>query len=57
MKPSHLQTPRTMGEATFTVGYSSVQSYRKQATGYPAAWWIAFCLVSLLAVVVIARAS
>ena len=25
MKPSHLQTPRTLAECTFTTGYSSVQ--------------------------------
>lgn len=29
MKPSHIQTPRTLAECTWTTGYSSVRPERK----------------------------
>ncbi len=31
MKPGHLSTPRTLADATFTVGHASAYPYERQA--------------------------
>lgn len=49
MKPSHLHTPRTLADTTFTTGYSST----KRQTGYSAAWWAVITVLSVVAFVVV----
>jgi len=52
MKPSHLQTPRTLNECHFTPGYTSQSSHREplweRVAGYALALTIGIGLATLL---------
>jgi hypothetical protein len=41
MKPSHLQTPRTLAECTFTTGYTS---HQLRASSGVLAWAVVVCI-------------
>lgn len=49
MKPSHLQTPRTLADTTFTSGYQCAP----RDTGYGLLWWVVVTIISALGAFVI----
>ena len=56
MKPSHISTPRTLADCTFTYGYASSRSMAHRIpswehwAGYALAAFIGFALAALLVV-------
>ena len=53
MKPSHLQTPRTLAETTFTTGYCSYEPAAYDWQDYVVFWASAACLAALTAIIVV----
>lgn len=53
MKPSHITTPRTLADCTFTQGYTSAASYPHERSHRIADAVIAAILVAVIAAIVL----
>lgn len=55
MKPSHITTPRTMAECTFTVGYTSGQPQQYDREDRIVMWAALVVSIALAAILVVER--
>jgi hypothetical protein len=55
MKHSHLVTPRSLNDCSFTTGYTTGPTDRQ--TGYSRVWWACMGVIALVTVIVIAATN